>query len=332
VMHLLVFLLLGICLGTVQADPEGKAKREFADTPRNLFTHFVVSIRNLEKSIEELDIALETHYAAWGLDTIDTDETFGDDVEDLIRCDNDNECELELDVFFTLETTLSEDQDDEVCRFIEDYLSGRARLIGDWGCTTDLANGTSTGYYVATLDYTENEEDHGYKHEVESEFVYSIWKMQQAAYHRDFANDIEKEFSGWDMDTIDAENLLDYFDRNYECDFSDDYCELEFILPFTIDGSSLSDEDIDELCEAIQAFFSTQADVGGDWDCRVLARESYEYSNLHYAVMTYSEGGGLTFGEKIGIIAGSITLFMLLLAVIVLLVMATQSKSRADYV
>jgi len=315
----------------VQADTE-VAKRDIYDTPRNLFTHFIVSVRNLEKSIEELDIALESHYVVWGLDTINTDETFGDDVEDLIRCDDDDECELEFAVFFWLDTTLAEDQEDEVCDFIQEYLSGRARLIGDWQCSTELGNGTSTGYYVSTLSYTENEEDHAYQHDFEGEFVYSLWKMQQAAYDRDFANDIEREYRSWDMDTHDAENLLDYYDRNYECDFSDNYCEIEFILAFSIDSSSLSDDDHDELCESIQAFFSTQADVGGDWDCRVLSRESYEYSNLYYAVMTYSEGGGLTFGEKIGIIAGSITLFVLILLVIALLVMATQSKSRADYV
>jgi hypothetical protein len=292
----------------------------------------------LEKSIEELDIALETHYVAWGLDTIDTDETFGDDVEDLLRC-NDNrgsdyQCDLELDVFFELDTTLSENQDSEVCEFIESYLSDRAGLIGDWDCSTSLANSTFSGYYVASLVYTETEE-HGYANDVETDFVFSLWKMQQAANDRDLDDDLEREFSSWDLETHNAESILDYFDRNYECDFGDDYCEIEFIVPFSIGSSgrsSMSDEDMDELCDAIQTFFNEEADIGGDWDCRVLSRESYEYSNLYYAVMTYSEGGGLTFGEKIGIIAGSITLFMLLLGIIVLLVMATQSKSRADYV
>jgi len=339
VMHLLVVLLLGICLGTVQADSEGKTKRDFTNTPLNALTHIIVSARNLEKAIEFLDVALEAQYATWGMDTINTDETFGGHVEDLIRCDyngdnNDNgQCDIALDVFFTLDYTLSESQDGDVCTWIEEYLTDRAGLNGNWDCSTGLGNGTfsSSGDYVSSLVYTETQ-DNAFQNDVETDFVFSIWKMQQAAYDRDLQAWIDDEFTNTGIITHNARNILDYFDRDYKCDFDENYCEIKFILSFNLDDATLGEDDDQNLCDSVVSFFQTNADIGGDWNCRVLSRSSINFPNLYYAIMDYSEGGGLTTGEKIGIISGSIILFLIIVGIIALLVVGTQSKSRADYV
>jgi len=318
--------LLGVYLGTVQG--EERAKRDIvSDTPIKLLSHFIVSSLSLQKAIQRLDVALETEYAGWKLDTIDTDEILVH-VEDMVRCAS-GQCALEMDVAFTVDISLSENQGSQVCQSILTFFAAHTKLDGMWDCVTALSTKRGVGY-VSAVVYSETE-DNGFESDAETDFTFACWKMQQASSDIDTA--IEGTFRDWQLNTHAASHMLDYFDRNYWCDGG--YCSIEFFLSFSVADATVlaSEADQESVCEAIENFFITKASVSGNWKCSVSPRPTKDDPTRFYATMTYYEGSqGLTSGEKAGIVIGCLLILLLLIIIIAVLVVQSQSKSRADYV
>jgi len=313
---------------TPEPTPEPSDVDPDSDTPRELLAHFIISARRLQKASERLDVALETEYAGYSLDTIDADEALYD-VEDAVRCDS-TQCSLEMDYFFTVETGLSEGQEAQVCTSITDFFAKTAGANGVWGCSTTLVAGETTEY-VASVVYSETEEN-GFDTD-EADFAYTLYTMQDVI--SDLDDDLETTFVDWELNTHGSSDALDYFDRDYSCDGG--YCSLTFIISFSIANSAdLIDnaENEESVCDAIETYFSNEAEeVTGEWDCSVSHRPTKDDDARFYAFVTYSEGSrGLTGGQKAGIIIGCLLIFLLLVIIVAVLVVQNSSKSRADYV
>jgi len=325
--HLLVCVLLGVYLGIVQGEVQREKRDIVSETPIKLLSHFIVSGLSLQKAIERLDVALETEYAGWELDTIDTDEVLAD-VEDMVRCES-GQCALEMDIAFTVQTSLSEAQGSQVCQSILDFFAAHTQVNGAWDCVTALSSKRDVGY-TSSVVYTETE-DNGFDSDAETDFAFACWKMQQAS--NDIDDSIEETFGDWELNTHAADHMLDYFDRNYWCDGG--YCSIDFILSFSVTDSAALDSEADQesVCGAIESFFETEADVSGNWKCSVSPRPTKDDPTRFYATVTYSEGSqGLTSGEKAGIVIGCLLILLLLVIIIAVLVVQSQSKNRADYV
>jgi len=250
------------------------------------------------------------------------------DVEDMVRCEK-GQCDVELDIPFVTDSAISEQQGTQVCQSIIKFLTDKARVNGLWSCAVSLSTKRAVDY-IAAVVYSETEEN-GFDSETETDFTFSCWKMQQAS--DDLESAVEDEFSSWELNTHDAKHLLDYFDRNYQCDGG--YCSIDFILSFSIsDPAALSSSDAQEsVCDSIEAFYSIQAEIKGEWDCTVSPRPTKDDPNRFYATMTYSEGSrGLSSAAKAGIIVGCLLILLLLIIIIIVYVVQSQSKSNADYV
>jgi len=318
---------------------EGRlTKRDLvSDTPRDLLAHFLVSAYGLQKAAYRIDSSLEPAYQTWGLTTKNTDQLLPSPVENLIKCSalntSSSSCSIEIGVTYTVNTALSEPQEQQVCSTLTAFFANYSHTNGNYDCATTLSTTgkrqSSPVSYDSAVVYSETEAD-SYQDDTITNFVFDCWELHQAC--PGIATSLQTTFKDWNLTTYGADNMLDFWDRNWVCNGG--YCYINLVLPFSVaDPTVMSSTDNQQsLCDAISAYFST-AQVNGGWSCNVTPRPTTSNPNRFLAISTYSEGShGLSGGQKAGIIIGCLIIFFLLVAIIAVFCVQSQSKSRADYV
>ena len=118
----------------------------------------------------------------------------------------------------------------------------------------------------------------------EAKFILSVNDMRLAT--EDLEDDLETTFKDWNLDTSDADEILDDFAETYSCDSG--RCEVPIHLEFSVDDLNVltKEENAVSVCKAFLDFFNVNAKVSGEWStCQFSITNETIYLDT-----TYTEG------------------------------------------